>query len=32
MKVLVTGAAGRLGGFVIQELIHRDFEPSPFFS
>ncbi len=27
MKVLVTGAAGRLGGFVIQELIHRDFEP-----
>ena len=27
MKVLVTGAAGRLGGFVIQELIHRGCEP-----
>lgn len=27
MKVLVTGAAGRLGGFVIQELMHQDHEP-----
>lgn len=27
MKVLVTGAAGQLGGFVVQELMQRDCEP-----
>ena len=30
MKVLVTGASGRLGGFVIQELLHQDYEPVMF--
>lgn len=27
MRVLVTGAAGKLGSFVVQELIQRDLEP-----